>query len=390
MNRFFKFNQNQILSSKEAKGSPVKSGFAGLKKASLGAIALIAFFSMSIDLHYGGSKDQLSLPEVHIRSLEKLFAFSASGQEVGWDGVRGTAKFIRDFTTSMNTTMEEWKNNGLFNFSGTYTNTDSTGQAYRIIGNNSQSVQGVLGTYNYSYSIEVWNAAGNKIYEIFMDNPSNPKNSGILLRYSPANAGESGAATNSMFECQLNEATTGGQMLCVADSGGTTTKYNSSNADWSILMMEVKEQDATGAKLDVSILSRLATVDAITDSPCTTNTSTDYWGIAYIAETASPYKSTAVRGGYENTVASTPKFCGNDTAAGFFNTETYPDSNYKYLAEVSYSDQTGYPTLADVKALFAKMVSGGGGSVNQTVVDNMATDASGAYQVAFKNPTKDF
>lgn len=332
----------------------------------LGAVAAV-FFGLSLSVDLRDRNERQTLPELNVRlaSMKPIHAAASN-----WDAVRGIATFVNDLTKGVDSIILGLQNSGALN----QTQTIEISQGlYKLRLNptfNAPVNNSALGARTYAVSLEVWRASDDvKYLELYFDDPS--AKSEVLAIWQPnvfdATVNQSGS---NKIECLLSGGAADGFMLCswngpIEDPGAVTAARFKVDADSSAGTVSVK-----------------GLAEAIAN-PCPGG-SPDYYALAFVTRSASPFYTTAQFGFNDGGVASTTCGLPNAANSAYFNTTANPtatDSNQYFVTDgIGPGEELPeYPSLADTGALFGQIGAGSDADgVSITIAD------LGALSIAFQ------
>ena len=319
--------------------------------------AAAVFFAASLVLRIEWQKSRtvnLRLPAVSmmVQGLKPLHSASPSG---AWAYVRATATFTKKITESIAGMINQINSSGvtmLNSWSGSVPN--PAGGTMKVSYNGQANVtvpNGALGSATYKSSMYVWNSGGNKMLEMFFD-----ASGAVLVRFMPSRIDATYISTG-LVECQVS-GTSGSRIMVCTWGGGP---FNSGlNPAWDRARIKVQE---VSSELHISALS--SSVSGIT---CGAHP--DWFTLAYIAKSASPYYTVAKFGYNDAGIGET--ICGgsNTLNYGLFNADTNAsatDSSQYFVSQGTAAGAipAGYPAAADVDTLFATITNSGTGEVTR-------------------------
>ncbi len=334
-------------------------------------IAALVFFGASLSLRVEPRQPLEVLPTLRVDLATLAPIYAASNQ---WDGVRGVADFLKNVTTSVDTIIVALTRSGALN--GTQVITATQGNFKFKLNpafNTSVASTAFPGGKTYTVSFEVWRTSDNTKYlELFFDSASTRNEVLAIWQPNVFDTTVSQSGSNKM-ECAMTGGAVDGYMVCswngpIEASGIMNAgrfKVDSVSSDGTVRVKGA-------AKLQVA-------------SDICAGGNQDYYALAFISKSVTPFYSTGRWGLNDNAIAATACGAANGTNNAYFNITSNPNAtdSTKYFVQdgVTTDLDANYPTVAATNALFGEM----GGTDSDGVA--ITTAALTALSVTFRQPT---
>ncbi|MCB1173290.1 MAG: hypothetical protein KDK39_06995 [Leptospiraceae bacterium] len=331
------------------------------KKYLYSSAVILAFFLVSLSIFVHRDRRPMQTGQLQLQiELGQIMPLMAAAN--AWEGVRATAKLVKDVSDAIDALLVSLESSGAFRQTQRLTLTSGN---YKLLiepsANISITPTGTGTATTYTNKFVMWQKSDDvKVLELFFDSSTDrTSGNGALAIWWPRKFDSSLQASSGKFECVTRLVSGNKAMTCSWSEGpfvsGGVTKSG---------QLEAAEQ-SSDSTIRVKSYVRLNQSSFCSDT-------TDYYALAFISKNASPYYTTAefsLAGTSQlsaTVLASRGYLCSlagtNTLNYGFFNTAANPnatDSSKYFVLDASTTlPGADYPATASVDALFATMSSG--------------------------------
>ena len=329
-----------------------------------GTAAALAFAGASVSIY--NQKRWVGLYYGPVLNLEIGALAPAFGASSGWDGVRGSATFIRGVIRGMDGLLASLASGGVL-LGASATPVTGTSNAFRwqykgasAAASNSNEVTGTSPTYAKSFEIC---AGATRVFQMLFDDGNSPQNgNGLVLVWQPK-AFTSSLTSAALIKCSLGLSTTK-TMVCSWGNG----PFDASGPDNG--RVRVYEDTGNDEIAFVGMVRIPAAKKVCTNAGWSGN---DFYSLAFLAKSSSPYNTIARFGlanedGFSTTTAmqvcvpssGADAYVNHGLNSAQFNVHANNGATY-FMADAlgTTTDTEGYPTQARLTTLITGTLAAG-------------------------------
>ena len=318
-------------------------------------VALVTFFTASLVLHRKQEAPQFTQPKLpdmteFVKGIQPVM-----GAETDWSGVRSIATLARSINTTVESFLASLASTGALSRTASYTFVVPTASGnfnakLAVNGNFSvtRSHSGGAATFSHGFIMCKVGQTTPAIQLFFDSTTSAGADDGTVFLFRPSDFSSTVFVNGQYLESTLTGST--GSRRQITTWGNGPMGIGGPTQSARIIVDEIN----SGAQLTFKASARTNTGT----NPCGSGNAWDYYGLAFIVNTAAPNSSTAIQGIHDVAPPTAIATAACNLTSTSFNYATFNSGGYLNGPVTAGAIPAGFPSAADVDALFAQLNTG--------------------------------